>query len=108
MVTELEHDLSDDPDIDPELGAFLLHHARAMAQAVRDVPVRETAGLEEALNQAVGAFCMPRPHLAARADPPRVVPSRPAAYDRPHDQTVTLATHEGASKRAETSASMWA
>lgn len=45
LVTELEHDLSDDPDIDPELGALLLHHARAMAQAVRDVPVREQRGL---------------------------------------------------------------
>jgi hypothetical protein len=71
LVTELEQDLSNDPEIDPELHAFLLQHAQAMAQAVRDVPVRGTAGLEEAVDQAMGDFYIRRPHLAARADPAR-------------------------------------
>jgi hypothetical protein len=71
LVTELERDLSGDPEIDPELRAFLLQHAQAMAQAVRDVPVRGTAGLEEALDRATGDFYIRRPHLAARADPAR-------------------------------------
>ena len=71
LVTDLERDLSEDSEIDPELRAFLLQHAQAMAQAVRDVPVRGTAGLEEALDQATGDFYIRRPHLAARTDPAR-------------------------------------
>lgn len=71
LVTELESDLSADPDIDPELREFLLGHAQAMAQAVRDVPVRGSAGLAEAADKAMGDFYLRRPHLAARADPAR-------------------------------------
>jgi len=71
LVTELESDLSGDPDIDPELREFLLGHAREMAQAVSDVPVRGSAGLAEAVDKAMGDFYLRRPHLAARADPVR-------------------------------------
>lgn len=71
LVTDLESDLSADPEIDPELREFLLGHARAMAQAVRDVPVRGSAGLAEAADQAMGDFYLRRPHLAARANPAR-------------------------------------
>ena len=68
LVTELERDLSGAPDLDPELRAFLLRHARAMAQAVSDVPVRGTAGLQEALDQALGDIYIRRPHLMEQAE----------------------------------------
>ncbi len=66
LVDQLERALSEDREIDTELRTFLLQHARAMAQAVRDVPVRGAAGLEEALDQALGDIKIRRRHLTER------------------------------------------
>lgn len=72
LVNELERDLSEDAEIDVELRAFLLQHARAMARAVRDVAVRGAAGLEETLDQALGDIYIRRPHLLERLSTERV------------------------------------
>jgi hypothetical protein len=71
LVDELEVELNNDPAVDPELRAFLLLHTQAMSQAVRDVPVRGSAGLEEALDQALGDAFVRRPDLFRRAGPER-------------------------------------
>jgi hypothetical protein len=77
-VDDLERDLAEGPVIDPELRAFLLLHARAMAQAIRDAPVRGSAGLEEALDQALGDVFVRRPDLLQRVK--RVSPDRAGKF----------------------------
>jgi hypothetical protein len=71
LVDELEAELAGDPAIDPELCSFLLLHTRAMSQAVRDVQIRGSAGLEEALDRALGDAFIRRPDLIKRAGPER-------------------------------------
>ncbi len=53
-IAELEADLDADAGLEPKLRAFLLDHSRAMSQAIRDVPVKGTAGLERALAAGIG------------------------------------------------------
>jgi hypothetical protein len=67
LIGELAEELTSDPDIDPELGEFLLLHVQAMARALRDLRVRGPAALEEALDQAEGALHR-RADLVARSD----------------------------------------
>ena len=54
-ITELEDAADSDPDADPEFLQFLRNHARAMTQAVDDLPIRGSAALSGAFDLAVGA-----------------------------------------------------
>ncbi len=55
MVSELEEAVEAEPGMDPDLRIFLLYHAGQMSRALRDLPLRGRAALEDAFDQAVGA-----------------------------------------------------
>jgi hypothetical protein len=54
-VRELEEAVRAEPTMDADLRAFLLYHAGLMSRALRDLPVRGRASLEDAYDQAWGA-----------------------------------------------------
>jgi hypothetical protein len=67
MISELQEAVLADPDMDADLGVFLLYHAGQMSRALRDLPVRGRAALEDAFDQAVGAVNR-RMDLTSRAE----------------------------------------
>jgi hypothetical protein len=66
LIGELEIELRESGDIEPELREFLLQQCREMSRALRDMEIRGPAALEEALDRAVGAAHR-RKDLAARS-----------------------------------------
>jgi hypothetical protein len=66
LIGELENELRESADIDPELRVFLLQRCGEMSRALRDMEIRGPAALEEALDRAVGAAHR-RADLAARS-----------------------------------------
>lgn len=67
LIAELETAVRGAQGLDPDLCEFLLFHAEAMAQALRDLPLRGPAALEDAFDQALGA-ARRRADLSARGE----------------------------------------
>jgi hypothetical protein len=84
LISELNAELRNSPDIDPELREFLLLHCDAMSRALSDLAIRGPAALEDALHQAWGAANL-RADLSVRSD------TAPAAWAKFKDILATTA-----------------
>jgi hypothetical protein len=67
LITELQAEVQGEDGLDPDLREFLLFHAREMALALVDLPMRGPTALEEALDRTVGAV-QRRSDLVVKSD----------------------------------------
>ncbi len=70
-IAELEANVAAGPAIDVDLRDFLLKHTRDMARAVREVPIRGSAGIQEAYERGLADVYLLRNEMAERAGPTR-------------------------------------
>jgi hypothetical protein len=71
-ITELEDSADSDPHAGPEFRQFLRNHARAMTQAVDDLPIRGSAALAGALTWLSVLLCMKNVASGKRHTPQRL------------------------------------
>src|SRR5258706_3914755 len=83
-VRDLEEAVRADPDMDGDLRIFLLFHAGQMSRALRDLPLRGRAALEDAFDQAVGA-------AQRRTDLTTRVKESPSAWEKFRDVMLVVA-----------------
>jgi hypothetical protein len=67
LLDDIEHELAVDPDVDPELRAFLAIHVQAMKQAISDFFIIGASGLQEKFDQTIGALYR-SPQIVAKAE----------------------------------------